>query len=106
MKSPGYIIVTYKFSKEGYNWTANCVELGTVTFARSLQEAQKRLSEAVLRQINTLEEVGEIERFFRENKIKFYHDRPSTKEVSIKAPLNRATFVQPHIQSLMMEVRA
>lgn len=76
MKITGYIVLTFKFQKEGRRWTAYCEELGTATFGRSLPEAQKRLEEAVLLHLNTLEDVGERERFDRE------------------------TFVHPHIQHL------
>lgn len=46
MKISGYIVVTLKFLKEGRRWTAFCVELGTATFGRSIQEANKRIREA------------------------------------------------------------
>jgi len=69
-KEEGYIVVTAKFSKEGKKWTAYCEELGTATFGRSLLEAQERLKEAVLLHLNALEDVGERERFFRENEVK------------------------------------
>jgi len=69
MKAQGYVVLTLKFQKQGRRWTALCEELGTATFGRSLPEADQRLKEAVLLHLNTLEEVGERERFFKENKI-------------------------------------
>ncbi len=71
--SAGYVVVTLVFQKAGRRWTARCEELGTATFGRSLLEADKKIKEAVLFHINTLEDVGERERFFREHKIQFRH---------------------------------
>jgi len=31
-KVKGYVILTFKFRKEGRRWTAYCEELGTATF--------------------------------------------------------------------------
>ena len=72
MKKLGYIRVTLKFIKEERRWTAYCVELGTATFGKSIQEANERIKEAVLLHLNTLEDVGECERFLKECGVKFY----------------------------------
>ena len=55
----GYVVLTYKFNREGKRYTAYCEELGTATFGRSLKEAEARLEEAVGLHLNTLEELGE-----------------------------------------------
>jgi hypothetical protein len=99
MSTTGYIVLTLKFQKENRRWTAYCEELGTATFGRSLPEADKRLKEAVLLQVNTLEDVGERSRFFKENNIKLYTTRP-TEKVNICLPLNKGLFVEPHIQAI------
>lgn len=100
MKKVGYIILTSKFNKKGRRWTAYCEELGTATFGRSLTEAQGRLKEAVLLHLNTLEELGERARFFRENKIRLYRVKPSKKEVTVCAPINYPTFVRARLQAV------
>ncbi|OYD14383.1 hypothetical protein CH333_08190 [candidate division WOR-3 bacterium JGI_Cruoil_03_44_89] len=100
MKTVGYVMLTFEFRKRGRRWTAYCKELGTATFGRSLPEVQERIEEAVLLHLNTLEDVGERERFFKENNITFYPHKPKTKEVTISAPFDRATFVHPYIQPL------
>ena len=100
MRGAGYILVTFKFRKEGRRWTAYCEELGTATFGRSLPEAQEKLEEAVLLHLNTLEDVGERDRFFKENNIKFYSHKPKIKKVTVIGSFDRRTFVQPHIQPL------
>jgi predicted RNase H-like HicB family nuclease len=98
MKTSGYILVTFKFYKEGKKWVALCEELGTSTFGSNLIEAKDRLIEAVLCHLNTLEDVGERERFFRKNRIKFSIQKPQRKEIEILAPLSDDIFVQPHLQ--------
>ncbi|MCD5383928.1 hypothetical protein LR066_04125 [candidate division WOR-3 bacterium] len=100
MKTGGYIIVTLEFYKEGRRWTAYCRELGTATFGRSLPEAQIKIKEAVLLHLNTLEEVGERERFFREHNIPFYSRKPRSKGIDIKVSLDKPGYVQPYIQPL------
>jgi len=100
MKVAGYIIVAFRFYKEGKRWVALCEELGTSTFASTLIEAKERLIEAVLCHLNTLEDVGERKRFFAENDIKFYLHKPKEKEIEIQAPLDDRIFVQPHIQPI------
>ena len=107
MKIAGYIVVTVKFHKDDKRWTAYCEELGTATFGRSLPEAQERPKEAVLLHLNTLEDVGERERFFRENNIHFHSRKPKkTEQVTIKVPLDRSAFIQSYIQPLEKRVSA
>jgi predicted RNase H-like HicB family nuclease len=93
----GYIVLTYKFQKVDRRWTALCDELGTAAFGRSLPEAEKRLDEAVELHLDTLEEVGELRRFFKENHIKFYTSKPH-EDISISLPLKPEIFVHPHIR--------
>ena len=99
MKEKGYIVLTYKYSREGKRWTAYCEELGTATFGRSLPEAERRLDEAVWLHLNTLEDVGELKRFFEEHKILFHKTKPRMVSVSIPTQ-NDKIFVQPHIQAI------
>jgi len=95
----GYVVLTLKFSKIGRRWTAHCEELGTATFGRSLPEAEKKLKEALLLHLTTLEEVGERNRFFREHNIKFYQTKPKNN-ITVCLPLKESIFVQPHIQAI------
>ena len=99
MGREGYVVFTFKFRKEGRRWTAYCEELGTATFGRSLPEADRRLSEAVLLHLNTLEEVGERERFFKEHNIEFHRTKPQ-RDIQIRLPLKPNTFVHSHIQPI------
>jgi predicted RNase H-like HicB family nuclease len=95
----GYVILTLEFHNIDRRWTAYCQELGTATFGRSLPEADKKIKEAVLLHLNTLEDVGERERFFREHNIEFHHDRPR-KNITICIPPRASTFIESHVQRL------
>lgn len=90
-----YVVLTTRFQKEGKKWVAICEELGTSTFGRSLPEAEKRLEEAVFMHLNTLEDVDERERFFKENNI-VIHRKP-TKEVRICMPTDSSYFYRPYV---------
>ena len=99
MDTKGYVVLTLEFRREGRRWTGYCEELGTATFGRSITEAEKRLREAVVLHINTLEDVGERERFFKEHNIIFHETRPK-RDITVCIPINNEVFVRPHIQRL------
>jgi len=99
VKTRGYVVLTLKFQKQGRRWTALCEELGTATFGRSLPEADQRLKEAIFLHLNTLEDVGERERFFREHNIKLHRIRPR-ENVTVCLPINREVFVEPLVQEI------
>ena len=90
----GYVVLTLAFKPEGRRWVARCEELGTATFGRSLPEAEKRIKEAVLLHLNTLEDVGECARFLGEHKVNVHRIKPETR-VNITNPVNAGTFLQP-----------
>jgi predicted RNase H-like HicB family nuclease len=99
VKNRGYIVLTLKFQKQGRRWSALCEELGTATFGRSLPEADQRLKEAILLHLNTLEDVGERERFFRENDIKLFDSRPKD-DITVCLPVDNDIFVEPLVQAI------
>lgn len=99
MKVAGYVVLTYVFRKADKRWTVHCEELGTATFGRSLPEAEKRLNEAVLLHLNTLEDVGERERFFEEHDIQFHLTKPR-ESITVSLSLKEEVFVHPHIQRI------
>ena len=71
------------YQKEGKWVTAECQELGTTAFGRNLDEAEKRLREAILLHLNTLEDVGERARFFKEHSIRIYTQYPEAVHPTI-----------------------
>lgn len=99
MSKEGYIVLTFKFHKEGKRWLGRCEELGTSTFGRSLPETERLLDEFVLLDLNTLEDIGERERFFKENSITFHKVKP-VDDVTVKVPLREDVFIHPHIQRI------
>ena len=99
MEGKGYIILTHTFQKEGRRWLARCEELGTSVFGRSLPEAEKILDEAVWLHLNTLEDIGERERFFREHNIHFHNIKP-THDITVCVPLRQDIFIHPHVQRI------
>ena len=62
----GYVTLTLSFEQEGSEWVGVCLELGTSTFADTLEECQEELQELVTDHLSVLEEIGERERFFKE----------------------------------------
>jgi predicted RNase H-like HicB family nuclease len=99
MKVAGYVILTHEYYKEGRRWVATCKELGTSTYGRSISEAEDRLQDAVLCHLDSLEDVGETSRFFKENNIEFYRVKPK-HSVSVNVPIDKEIFVQSHVQSI------
>jgi predicted RNase H-like HicB family nuclease len=78
-----FVVLTCVFRKEGKWVTAECQELGTAAFGRNLDDAEKRLREAILLQLNTLEDVGERARFFKEHKIRIHADYPESAHPTV-----------------------
>jgi predicted RNase H-like HicB family nuclease len=75
----GYLLLTFSFEKQADGrWTAYCEELGTATFASTLDEAKDELLQLVQLHVRTLEEVNERDRFFNEHNIKVH---PSNKRL-------------------------
>ncbi|MBM3143299.1 MAG: type II toxin-antitoxin system HicB family antitoxin [Chloroflexi bacterium] len=95
----GYIVLINRFYREGRKWVALCEELGTSTFGRTLTEADERLQEAILCHLDTLEDVGEQERFFKDHKIQFHRTRP-TQEIQIRISADSGEFIRPRIQRI------
>jgi predicted RNase H-like HicB family nuclease len=76
-----YVKLTYKISQSGKLWRGVCVELGTSIQGKSRQDTLKKLREAVKCHLNTLQDVGEIERFFSENGIVLHTSETPTEEI-------------------------
>lgn len=91
-----YVRLTTIFvQEEDGRWTAECKELGTATFGDTFEEAKKDLDEAIELHLNTLTEVGEIERFFRENGITI-GTFSTTKSVRKSIPVAPNVFMNSH----------
>lgn len=99
MEPEGYVVLTCQFQKEGRRWLARCEELGTSVFGRSLPEADRILNEAIWLHLNTLEDVGERERFFKEHNIHFHNVKPK-HDIRVSIPLRQDVFIHPHVQRI------
>ena len=98
-KTSGYAVLTFEYYKEGNKWVATCIEFGTSTFGRSIIDAERKLDEAVMLHLKTLEEVGERERFFKEHKIEFKRTRQLSPDMRVY-PTREDAFVKPRIQPI------
>lgn len=96
----GYIVLTFEYHKEGNTWVVNCRELGTSTFGRTLSAAKERIRDAIICHLNCLEDVGERERFFRENHIRLYSEKPKTLP-KINITGDGDVFYQSQIQPIL-----
>jgi predicted RNase H-like HicB family nuclease len=96
-KYAGYVVLTCKYYQEGSKWVATCDELGTSTFGRSLPDAKRKLAEAVELHINTLEDVGETNRFFEEHNIPLHEGKPTDVNICVNS-LIPDVFFSPCIQ--------
>lgn len=97
-----YIRLTSIFQKEeNGTWTAECKELGTATFGDSFEDAEMKLQEAIELHLNTLEEIGERERFFTENKIKIYTVKPP-KSIRIDFPIDPNANITPSFSNTIV----
>ena len=80
----GYVTLTLSFEQEGSEWVGVCLELGTSTFADTLEECQEELRELVADHLDVLGEIGERERFFEEWGIEVHTDDKIPSEFTIR----------------------
>ena len=95
------IILTVVFQKEDDGcWTAECKELGTAMFGDSFEEAQEAISEAICLQLEGHEQVGELEQFLQDNKVKIYTRKKVPKSVRVSPSLDPTHFELPYTQAI------
>ena len=82
------VVLKVGFKQEGDQWVAECLELGTATFGDTLGEVQAEIKELIELHLNTLEQTGRRDAFFKEHKIKLYlTDADVPQNVSTQAPV-------------------
>ena len=97
MPARGYVILTLVFRKEGRLWTGECLELGTATYGRSIEQVHNELVELVDLHLNTLEQTGERERFLRTHNIRLYPSEPAVPmRLSQEFAVDEASFFHIH----------
>ncbi len=82
-KPSQFVVLTCVFRREDRWIAAECQELGTTAFGRSLADAERRLREAILLHLNTLEDVRERGRFFKQHNIRLYSRYPEAVHPTI-----------------------
>jgi predicted RNase H-like HicB family nuclease len=81
--SIGYFELTLTVTLEGDQYSAICEELGTATYADTLQAAVSELRELISLHLAGLEEEGIAEEFFHENGIEILAMPPISTERKI-----------------------
>ena len=79
----GYVELTLRFEREGNKWVGTCLELGTSTYARTLERVSESIKALVIEHLDLLEESGERERFFTEHNITLHRAKPQPHEVPV-----------------------
>lgn len=92
MSDRRYIVLTMIFEKEGDVWTGHCKELGTASFGDTIEEAEEILRDLIALHLNTLEDVGECDRFLKEHNVPVTLSR-RRKKVEIHDTLPLGTLI-------------
>lgn len=105
MRQPtSYIILTVLFQKEGERWTAECRELGTATYGATVEEAKEAINEAITLHLDTLEDLGECERFLHKNGVEIHpiihHKKPEITSVESITDIPVGALVQTEIHEI------
>ena len=66
------MLLTGEFQQEEGVWLAECLELGVVAYASTLDEAKRDLSEAIDLQLNEVERLGFIEEYLKERRVQVH----------------------------------
>ena len=75
-----YLLLTIIFQEEDDGrWTAECKELDTASFGNTIEGSRQNIEEAICLHLNTLKDVGELDRFLKENNIKISKTKPKIK---------------------------
>jgi hypothetical protein len=102
MATQGFVVLTLQFRQSDERWLGECLELGTATDGRSLKQVHSELMELVLFHLDSLEAVGERDRFFREQGITLYPDDAVPTTVEKYILVDADTYV--HAQQVSLPV--
>ena len=105
-----YIHLTIYFHKEDDNrWTAECLELGCASFDNSLDEAKESIEEAIELKLTGLSEVGELNRFLKENNVIVFKEFPQEikqRKIKVQPKLDPNIFEQHQFRPLQQYAEA
>ena len=88
----GYVVLTLRVAQADDQWTAICEELGTATYADTMDEALSELRELVSLHLNGLEDFGERERFFAEHGLEIIPSPDVQVQSSISVTIGGGAF--------------
>ena len=63
------ILLTIDFKEYSGQWLAECLELGTATYAETLDEARREIRDSVTLQLGSVEELGFMNEYLRERNL-------------------------------------
>ncbi|MBM3933943.1 MAG: hypothetical protein FJ319_06535 [SAR202 cluster bacterium] len=78
----GVITLTVEFKQEDGQWVATCLELGTSTYAETLEAVQAEIAEAVDLHLNEVARLGFEDDFLKEMGVPMW--RPRQVEVATR----------------------
>ena len=74
-----HIPVTFKYTPEEGKWVGVCIELGTSTFADTLDQVREELGENVVLQLTELGQLTDIWEYLAENHVEIIDASPATE---------------------------
>ena len=96
MAGDGFVILTLQFRQTENRWLGECLELGTATDGRSIKQVHNELLELVGLHLNSLEAVGERQRFFHDHGITFYTDDAVPTQIEKSLTVDGEAYVHLH----------
>ena len=86
--------VTYLVKPEHGQYASYCPELGTASCGDSIEEALDNIKDAVSLHIETLKELGTLDKFLAERGVKPLLRYPRQKELSVSVPKDAVAMAQ------------
>ena len=81
-----YVVLTGTAEPEGNQFVSHCPQLDIASCGDTVDEALDNLGDALEVQLAALEEVGELERIFKERGIEIKKDPLPSEDVSVSIP--------------------
>ena len=88
-----YVLLTLCIAEEDGQFAAHCRELGTASCGATLDEARVNILDAVELHLDTLEELGDRARTFRERGIRIRTYKKPKREAPVKITVPVGTWV-------------
>ena len=82
----GIVVLTADIDEYEEQWVGTVLELGVSTYADSLDELRKELSDAILLQLNEIERLGYIDEYLREHGVRKLHFATGQNDLETSLP--------------------